>query len=170
MAPAVQASFDPLDGAVINANLPSSVPIGYRIDLDALCGAGATGTVTAWVRDPAGAVRKVNTSSGYGSVFEATFGVEVKAYGAYGRWLGVACGSAAPQRIEEGGFQVSGDARRAKKCTDSQKGAKKARKRLKRTRAALERKDTDARRKAVRQAKKSVRTTKKRVATYCTPR
>lgn len=168
-APTAQASFDPPDETVINANLPASVPLGYHLDLDALCGAGASATVTAWVRDPAGGVRKVNTSSGSGSAFEATFGVELKAFGGYRRWLDVTCGSAAAQRIEEGGFTVSGDARRAKKCTDSQAGAKKARKKLKRARAALERKDTDTRRKAVRRAKKNVRTVKKRVAKYCTP-
>lgn len=145
------------------------MPLGYRIDLDALCGPGAIGTVTAWVRDPAGAVRKVNTSSGYGSAFEATFGVEVKAFGAYGRWLEVACGSAAPQRLEEGGFTVSGDARRAKRCADAHVGARKARKKLRGARAALERKDTQARRTAVRRAKKGVRTAKKRVAKHCTP-
>ena len=146
------------------------MPLGYRIDLDALCGAGVTATVTAWVRDPAGVVRKAYTSSGYGSAFEATFGVEVKAFGAYGRWLEVACGSAAPQRIEEGAFTVSGDARRAQRCADAHVAARKARGTLRRKRAALKRKDTAARRKAVRRAKKGVRGAQKRVAKHCTPR
>lgn len=166
---AAAASFDPPDGTVINANLPSSVGLAYQIDLDALCGTGTSATVTAWLRDPAGTTRRVNASSGYGSLFEASFGAELSVYGTYAHWLDVAC-AAGPRRVEDGSFTVVGGdagAQKARACADARRSLTKARKRYRRARRALERADDVAHRRAVRRKRGKLRNAKKRVRTTC---
>lgn len=172
VAPSAQAAFDPSDGTVINANLPASVPLSYGIDLDAQCGVGASATVSAWVRDPGGAERRVNQATGYGSAFEASFGVNLSAYGVYARWLDVACGGET-RRIETGSFTlVAGDAGalKAQKCARAKRAATKARKRYRGARKALRRKDTATHRRAVRRTRAALRTAKKHSRKACAKR
>lgn len=157
---------------MISANLPSSVPFGYSIDLGALCGTGASATVTTWLRDPAGAERQVNQSSGYGSAFEASFGVELSAYGSYAHWLDVAC-PAGIRRVEEGGFTVVGGesgATKARACARAKRLVKKARTRYRKASKALRREDTKAHRRAVRGTKAKLRTAKQHSRTACAKR
>jgi hypothetical protein len=171
VAPTAEASFDPPDDAVINANLPASIPLSYRIDLDTLCGVGASATVGAWVRDPSGAERRVNQDGGYGSAFEASFGVEVSVPGAYARWLDVACAGKV-QRVEEGAFSVVADsslARQAQRCARAKRAARKARKRYGVARKALRREAAAPRRRAVRRTRAKLRDAKDRRRVACAP-
>lgn len=191
------ASFDPPNGAVIQANLPASVSLYYSIDIGALCGPGVTADVTAVLRGPSGGESSPSGTRNASGLDEHTFGVDMTEYGVYSHWVDVRCaGALYAQRVEEGTFTVGGGdpenapagqgggkpggtggtekdgsqthtALQTRACKQATSGLKRARTTLRKAKRALARKDTTKRRRAVRKASKAYKTAQTRKRTRC---
>lgn len=190
------AGFDPPNGTVIQANLPTNVSLFYSIDVEALCGAGVAAGVTAVLQDPSGAQSSPSGTRNAIGLDEHTFGVDMTEYGLYRHWVVVACaGTTGERRVEEGTFTIgggdpesvppgqggpnggkgggdgggstTGTAPGARACKRATTGLERARTKLRKAKRALGRKDTVKRRRAVRKASKAVKTARKRKGTHC---
>lgn len=186
------ASFDPPNGAVIQANLPTTVSVSYTIDLEAVCGTQQA-DVSPWLRGPSGQeLQPVPTQRASGS-HEQSFGVDMTAFGLYAHWVSVRCvGAATEQRLEEGFFTVGegdpesgvpgdrgttgggggpggtgGALPRPRACRQATTELRRARTILRQTKRSLKRKQSAKRRRAVRRASRVYKTAQKRKRSRC---
>ncbi|HEY6780174.1 MAG TPA: hypothetical protein VI111_04425 [Thermoleophilaceae bacterium] len=186
-----RASFDPPDGTVIQANLPTAVALSYSIDLGTICGVDQSADVSAWLRGPSGQVFQPAGLRGSGYQ-EQSFGVDMTEFGLYTRWVGVRCdGAASEQRVEQGTFTLGGGdpegqptqganppgggpgtavkptPRQARACKRARSGLVHARATLRQAKRALARKDSAKRRRAVHKAAKDLKSAQKRKHSRC---
>jgi hypothetical protein len=189
---AAQATFDPPDGTVINANLPAIVPFAYQLDLDAICGAEQPALVSAWLRTPSGRVFQPTESRSASGAHEESFGADLTHYGSYEHWVVVRCSNGVEHTVEQGRFTIGGEEPGSpgdggsppgadpsrperqgrahavpRRCRAARASLTSARKRLTRAKRALARRRTAQRRRAVTRARKQVKLAAKTTRRRC---